>query len=100
VYNSLSAVSLSDLFFWNQLTALSEGCLYTYDMISHSDSMFLIQRLQCPKRGRESNFSFNILLCYPVNKEVSWMRSSFVSMGSGEVMKGTLKNLAIRGTLH
>jgi hypothetical protein len=25
---SLSAASLSTLFFWNQLTALSEGCLY------------------------------------------------------------------------
>jgi hypothetical protein len=25
-----SAVSLSALFFWNQLTALSEGCLYWY----------------------------------------------------------------------
>jgi hypothetical protein len=26
--NSVSAVSLSALFFWNQLTVLSEGCLY------------------------------------------------------------------------
>jgi hypothetical protein len=26
--NSVSAVSLSALFFWNQLTALSEGCQY------------------------------------------------------------------------
>jgi hypothetical protein len=26
---SLSAVSLSVLFFWNKLTALSEGCLYS-----------------------------------------------------------------------
>jgi hypothetical protein len=28
--NSVSAVSLSALFFWNQLTALSEGCLYVF----------------------------------------------------------------------
>jgi hypothetical protein len=28
--NSVSAVSLSALFFWNQLTVLSKGCLYWY----------------------------------------------------------------------
>jgi hypothetical protein len=40
---SLSAVSLSTLFFWNQLTALSEGYLYLqlsiiWEWINHHSS--------------------------------------------------------------
>jgi hypothetical protein len=30
---SLSSVSLSALFFWNQLTALGEGCLYIFSYL-------------------------------------------------------------------
>jgi hypothetical protein len=41
---SLSAVSLSALFFWNQLTALSEGCLYC-NFIFIPQAQYLL--LQC-----------------------------------------------------
>jgi hypothetical protein len=44
VCNSLSAVSLSALFFWNQLTALSEGCLYLF--ISHDQTAGQIHNIK------------------------------------------------------
>jgi hypothetical protein len=67
-------------------------------MMSHSQNIFLIQRLRCLKMRKRSRCQLALTLCYPISEEVPRLWRKFVGAGSSEARMGLRRGILRDGT--